>query len=199
MDLACTREVAASVLDQRPSGVCQVFCFQSLQVYVGTVSEIRPRDLSTYLHSLPSDEVTDHVIRYSMLDCLKLQMSIAYTNNVEKGKKENEERGRGVEDKRRQVDHYEENRSQGSEEDEEEDVEEIAWIIIIITAAGVGGRRGTAWRLLYCYLYSNICSHTTWSVGHAVSYPANITCPVMLTVLLSYGLKTRRNMVKNVR
>jgi len=94
MELACSREVAASVLDQRPSGVCQTFCSKSPQVYVGTVSEIRPRDLPTYLHSLPSDKVTDHVIRYSMLDCLMLQISIAYTNKVEKGKKKNEERGR---------------------------------------------------------------------------------------------------------
>jgi len=104
MDLACTREVAASVLDQTPSGVCQIFRFKSLQVPAVTVSEIRPRDLSTHLHSLPFDEVTDHVIRYSLLDCLMLQVSIAYINKVEKGKKENEERGRGVEDKRRQVD-----------------------------------------------------------------------------------------------
>ena len=72
---------------------------------MGTVSEIWSHDLSTYLHSLPSDEVTDHVIRYSMLDCLMLQISIAYVNKVEKGKKENEEKGRRMEDKRRQVDH----------------------------------------------------------------------------------------------
>jgi hypothetical protein len=69
-------------------------------VYVGTVSEIRPHDLSTFLHSLPSDEVTDHII-----DRLMLQISIAYINKVEKGKKENEERGRGVKDERRQEDH----------------------------------------------------------------------------------------------
>ena len=95
MELACSREVAASVLDQRPSGVCQVFCFKSLQVYVGTVSEIRPSDLLTYLHSLLSYKVTDHVIQsYSMLYCLMLQISIAYMNKVEKGKKEGEERGR---------------------------------------------------------------------------------------------------------
>ena len=47
-------------------------------------------------------------------------------------------------------------------------LEEIAWIIIIITAAG-GRRRGTSWRLLYCCLYSTVCSHTAWSVGRAVS------------------------------
>ena len=103
MDQACTREVAASVLDQTPSGVCQVFRCQSHQVYVGTVSEIRPRDLSTHLLCLPSDEVTDHVIRYSTLDCLMLQISNAYINKAEEGKKENE-RGKGVENKGRQVD-----------------------------------------------------------------------------------------------
>jgi hypothetical protein len=63
-------------------------------VYVGTVSEIRSRDLSTYLHCLPFDEGTDHVIRYSSLDCLMLQISNVYINKVEKGKKENEERER---------------------------------------------------------------------------------------------------------
>jgi len=64
------------------------------KLYVGTVSEIRPRDLSTYIHRLPYDEVTDHFIRYSVLDCQMLQVSIACVNKVEKGKKENEERGR---------------------------------------------------------------------------------------------------------
>ena len=74
-------------------------------MYVGTISEIRPRDLSTYLHCLPFDEVTADVIRYSTLDCLMLDISNAYINKAEKGKKKNEERGRGVENKGRQVDH----------------------------------------------------------------------------------------------
>ena len=78
------------------------FRFQSLQVYVGTISEIRPRDLSTYLSSLPSDGVTNHAIRYSMLGCLMLHNSITYINKAEKDKKGNEEYNK--EEKRRQVD-----------------------------------------------------------------------------------------------
>jgi 1-deoxy-D-xylulose 5-phosphate reductoisomerase len=84
-----------------------------------------------------------------------------------------------------QLDHSEENKSQRSDEEEDKELEEIAWILI--TAAGGGvGRRRTAWRLLYCCLYSDVCSHTDWSVGHAVSFTAFIICPVMLIALRNY-------------